>query len=804
MAHFDLPSTPPQSSSLSDSTTRNLHVSDNRSLFSLNQKVTVVSSEAITSLSHSSTSLTNKAIQEKIPPRDTVAYEHLDRVKDKERHAVYTAFTEEATNARYESFIDTLQDISSLRPYTEISGEIQLEHGEYINKLLQKELQKKNPQFLQNESNKDRVRMYSQAFMNALVQGRSIPNPEEIGISGLSMNRLLLLKGHIQERFHKHHTYEFVQSQVSNCLFASLVRSMSMKDQSSIDAEMLSNLKKYSEAYVHSAVSKKTLPNPEDFNVPGVDHKKTQQITSQVLHNVQVGLKRADKDYQALCKDIKKLHEAITKEVPKDKLQAKNKEIMMLLRQCMNHSVYEMIKHDESIPAISYLHGIAMASFLHPKPMTYFQDIGNEFDSSSEKASLKEKVTKGCKNAVKKGMLRDDGTLEYFFRFTAQRIGAFFSTSIGSAFMDYDPRVALENAAGTLYSQPVEIGQKKVVSRTIYTPSPTVGNSVAPEMRMFVQAMHNRRIAAIEDKENTEKTPRDIAYPNVVHWHYTNLQNIRSGDEGPRSIAIMQMAEEYPLSFSAVTVSHDSKFYMDGIHSKSPEKLQKEIIQQQTPNKSYTPSVLNEEYKAAFRKELLDPHNYSLSNPKQGKGYYFPIDTKNVQAFEKWQRELGQILDEAYEKTSQLQMPEDFLAENQTLSNEERQKIFEWEKKAAFRELVTIGITRYFQTKAIANLPDGTITIDNESCKEDIDRGGKLTAELSYTAIDDHNTATQFAYNAVMSRAPLARYRVVLAHRIQPFMSLSSLVSHNTMKIFARETIPNIAHPEAKYHNSQL
>ena len=309
-------------------------------------------------------------------------------------------------------------------------------------------------------------------------------------------------------------------------------------------------------------------------------------------------------------------------------------------------------------------------------------------------------------------------------------------------------------------------------------------------MLALLQAMSNRYRMKLEDSKE------DVKSPDTTHLHYTNLQNIKASDEGARSREIMRIQQEFPLSFSAISLTHDSEFYMDGIHGIDPNKVRQQIIKQQTPSPKHTPTILDTNYKEAFKTEILNDHNFSLDTIKQGTGYYFPIQNNDEKDL--FKEAVESIIDKAYTLADKMEPSVADIA-----LDDELQKIFEWEKKAAFRELVILGVARYFQTKNMAELPKGSTSLAITACKENIDRGGKMTAEFAYSAIEGQEEASDCAYNAAISRAPLARFRIPLDYRMKPFMALLE-VKHSEISEFLKKIVPEITDPNISFGNGKV
>lgn len=153
-----------------------------------------------------------------------------------------------------------------------------------------------------------------------------------------------------------------------------------------------------------------------------------------------------------------------------------NKEILFLMRKALKNPAYQLLKHDESHPAVKLIHNLALASYVEPKVLKAFTEIGNILhDDSYEGLSLADKLKHSRGVGYKKGLIKDDRSRTYIVNYFTYVIASFFSTKfgtkVGSFFgKAYDPRGELSNNAGALYDETMQVGKHVVTLRTVYTP----------------------------------------------------------------------------------------------------------------------------------------------------------------------------------------------------------------------------------------------------------------------------------------------------------------------------------------------
>ncbi|MGR3951565.1 MAG: hypothetical protein QRY74_01400 [Chlamydia sp.] len=523
--------------------------------------------------------------------------------------------------------------------------------------------------------------------------------------------------------------------------------------KSSITRELISNIQKFLED--RTADTTLSLEIQQEIRKIVEQHKEP--FEEQYLAQ----------EYERFHGKVHNLYQEIQRDVSDDsELKDKIRQIQLLIRECWSDSAYDIYKYDSLNPAIQSLHQIALAFFIELQPLNHFEKFRDRYKSKSDSVTVKSQFLDFFQHIVDNGVATSKQSFHYITNFPDQIRGIIANNPVGEWFRNYDPHIELENFSGTC--RQIELTDIKV--RSIITSTPTVGNQIAPEMLIALQAIENNYI---EESDS------------ITHWHYTNLQNIISSEERKRSCSIMKLQKQFPLSFSAITIKRDDT---EGISAHTIQEIFTEIISKQTPPlppKWYWPAKkqdpiplkLNDEYKKYFLEMLLNENNYSLENSAKGTGYFFPIELND-----EWKEKLGAIIDSIYDKIEPIKIEGAFLVQENHLTEENRIKIFEWEKKAVFRELVSLKIAQYFQDQSRGYISKNTTGIENMSCKESIDRGPAFLAAFLYGTIEEEDEAKKTALNILCSRALLNAYRPIQLHRVYLFLILTSWFSHNELK----------------------
>lgn len=469
-------------------------------------------------------------------------------------------------------------------------------------------------------------------------------------------------------------------------------------------------------------------------------------------------------EYGNLLSILQKIEQLATNKLENASYADQNKEVLFLMRQALQNPAYHLLKHDETHAAIKMIHGLCLASYAQPKVLEAFAPLGqslqNLVPADVKNKGLDEQLKASRDAGYKKGLIKNDKSRQYIAKYFKQVVGAFFSTKFGTkvaAFFGkaYDPRGELGNNAGALYTEKMQVGQKEVKLRTVYTPSPTIGDSVSPEARGILQAMENR---SFMDAEMLEAAP----YPFVV-WNYTNLQSLSSPDEGARAANIMRLNDEFPFSFQGISITVDSPFYRAGVHGSDEAKIQAAIADK---------TKLNEAYKQEQLAELTHESNFTLEARRQnpGGGYYFPAKTD--QEKQKWCKAFEDIVDRAFITVALQKKPQGM-----------EEAKWHWYQKAAFRELVLMGVVKYSQVQTAEHVAEratgGKVMVTN-ACKENIDRGGKTNACFLWAL----GGSKDDVFAAFHARALLGRFRLVLPDRVEPMYALTMVLPQEEVAIF--------------------
>lgn len=208
-------------------------------------------------------------------------------------------------------------------------------------------------------------------------------------------------------------------------------------------------------------------------------------------------------------------------------------------------------------------------------------------------------------------------------------------------------------------------------------------------------------------------------------WLYVNLQDITCRDEGPRSRHLMQQNFEYPGTFYGLTLAQDA-----GLYSKYND----------------------------YKKVLTDPRNFTMHSPH---GYYFPARTREEERV--WIQKLLFIADLALNLAKKRANPQEF--------------------KTLFGELVTLGIIKY--AMSLVNKR----TFISLSCKESIDRGGKMNALLYWAENEATSENFKVVFSCLHARALFVRERQIRKRRLQEAAVLLYSISHDEIKDFFKKVV---------------
>lgn len=462
---------------------------------------------------------------------------------------------------------------------------------------------------------------------------------------------------------------------------------------------------------------------------------------------------------------LQEIH-ALTAKRPKD-LQSRNRQIFTLIREGLRTKDYEHIKNDEFHPAVRMLHGLCLASFTEPQLLRAFHEVGSslaeKLHPEHQKAPFHERLKLMREAGYRHGLIKKIASFKFLLRYFRAHPNTLAGTWLGgkiASFLNisYDPRKH-EIDTGMLYENKLPIDKKVVLVRTVYTPSPTIGNELAEMARAVLQAMRNR-------KKMTKKELLQDPYPYVM-WYYTNLQNITSRNEGLRSQAMMKLNQEFSDVFFGMTLPVNSRFYCAGVHGEDEKRIQKAI---------WDTEPLNQEYMQSQLDELLHEANFTLKNRRANPGgeAYFPAH--NDEEKEQWRALINYVVRSAYQIVEKKEKPKELLDEK-----------WIWYHKAAFRELVLLGLILCGQKKAADSIGacGGKMLVTNV-CKENIDRGGKTNACLLWA----HGGSEEDVLAALYARALLTqKSRLVQPDRLEQMYALTMVVSQQQVGQFLNTVI---------------
>lgn len=162
-------------------------------------------------------------------------------------------------------------------------------------------------------------------------------------------------------------------------------------------------------------------------------------------------------------------------------------------------------------------------------------------------------------------------------------------------------------------------------------------------------------------------------------------------------------------------------------------------------------------YAASPEKALFDRRNFSLDSPY---GYYFPAKTKEEQDL--WLLRLELIAQEAEAIAKKLPSLQDH--------------------RAVFCELVNMGIIHFYRHQVKKNP-----LVMSASCKESIDRGGKINALLFW--VHKGSEAMQDVLSCLQVRALYVRNRQIKTRRLDEARLLLQHVAHEEMVQYLTKVI---------------
>lgn len=314
-----------------------------------------------------------------------------------------------------------------------------------------------------------------------------------------------------------------------------------------------------------------------------------------------------------------------------DEEEPQNKTFLKLLRKVLATPVYAALKEDPDDPTVGAIHRICLA-------------IWNDLDTFGQYEMLGEKLMVNCDFQVHDpltgGMIVDalivsheaarpylntNQCLSEKFRYSLTNpvvslkhalsedgvIGRNLAkVGIGS----FESQVAIASFPSLQGYTDIELSEKKGIVKNCYGGVSTLGGEVSPEFLAALQAIENNRYAEQPDPA----IPEAILYTNFLNFGERGIEN-------SRSVALMKLNQQFPLSFLGVTLSKDSVFY------------------QNREERGWDGA---EAFGSEMKRYLMSGSSYSLHGraDQDDGGFYFPGD------HEKWRGLFDRIIDQANER----------------------------------------------------------------------------------------------------------------------------------------------------------
>lgn len=485
------------------------------------------------------------------------------------------------------------------------------------------------------------------------------------------------------------------------------------------------------------------------------------------------------------AKDARKLNEAardlnalLRGEHREEDLRVLNLQMINLLRTAFTNPAYEALKEDESLPIIKFLHDVNLAMYMNVHLFQAYvggpgeEKLGDLLGGEArDEERLGDRIERRRHEAIGEQNLFSGGEASYNFRFWRQAIEAFKSQAVGQVFgAYYDPHSS--NAVGALFTEPLEVEQRGEspdfhmgTAYDVRTPSPTVGNKIAPEFRAALQAIQNNRVTLILEKPGYNIGTTGQARPSA--WVYTNYQDVTgSGNgEGKRSKVIADLNDEF-FVFHCIALSKDSSPYKDGLGEKDPETDSvKSTAEFFLDVRSEIPANTQDfiaDLRGSFEQEIHNQREgrYRGTRPPEDAGLYFPESVDQKACFDRVMQQAEVVLD-------------DILLRYADKNGGARPTGKDaWQIKAAVREFVYTGIQQYVQGEVARDLADQGLAVNmitTSACKEDIDRGfGAHIARMFMKNLGD----PELIAKVINMAAIMARGRVILDKRVQPIIAV--------------------------------
>lgn len=400
-------------------------------------------------------------------------------------------------------------------------------------------------------------------------------------------------------------------------------------------------------------------------------------------------------------------------------------------RTILTHPAYESHKKENSHPLIRFLHALCFASYADPCSIAFYRQIGDRLacmthEALAEEVPLAQFFALSRKVAKKAGVTDNDYTLQYALKHPKLLISSLQSRYWGRAFSlikKFDPKGFAGNVPGAFFEEKLLFSDSTITAKTIYSPTPSLGDSIAPEVEAMLQAMENRHFLSSEELQKER-------YPYLA-WSYVNLQNLTHRNERKRSQNLMRLTEKYPHSFRAITVTQDGGLYR---------------------------YFCGGRYKEKMTEMLLEEANFTTEGGQEG--YSFPC--RSVEEKEQWKRVLQAIIEISDETVNGGQQ---VFCELVTLG------IVRYFHLLCAKELSQKGL-------------QGAAYLVTAACKESIDRGGKVNALMLLGKGKKDPEVIKASFSCLHARALTVRNRLIKKNRMEECCALLEAVSHDELQQF--------------------
>lgn len=435
-----------------------------------------------------------------------------------------------------------------------------------------------------------------------------------------------------------------------------------------------------------------------------------------------------------------------------------NEMITKKLRELINSQVYQALKYDPSNPAIQFIHRFAVSIWTEVKVLGTYQEFGQKaieratslFPEREGETSISMAINGSIKSVAHDlfQVRHLPQLILYTFTHPLQTLasilseGHWYSGVIEAIIGKYDVHGRLSNNPSLQGTTTVSLRNQKAIVNNVYGGSPTIKDEISPEFLAVVQAAENNQFA--DQKDHLDEIPDQV--------FYTNFQDLKKTGENRRSLAIMHLNQQYPLSFVGITLSKDSDFYLmpnlPSVKWESATKMGEEMLTHLTDDSSF--SLEKREKREAG---------------KGDSGFYFPGTKKT------WEPIFRSVLDSA----------NDLFKDKKAAEGQEAYQL-----RGAYQEYVYATLQLYLEVKLTQDLKSSGISQPHlhsqRACKENIDRGGAANAAYLHLRLGlsqdyDQKTKEALVVGTLHCRALGARDRMILPDRLPQVLAFIEQVS---------------------------